>query len=167
MKSLIVFFSHRGENYNVGYLKEGNAEHIAHVIQQVTGGDVLELIPLLPYPEDYDACTKRALKELQNKERPDYRMERVDMAKYDTIFLCYPNWWGTYPMVVAKFLEDHDFQGKKIKPMCTHEGSGMGRSETDLKKALPSAQVLPGLAIKGTEAHRSDTRIREWCLDPK
>ena len=42
MKSLIIFFSHRGENYSVGYIKEGNVEHIAKVIKELTNADIYE-----------------------------------------------------------------------------------------------------------------------------
>ena len=37
-------------------------------------------------------------------------------------------------MAVCTFLEKYDFTGKIIKPFCTHEGSGMGSSEKDIKK---------------------------------
>ena len=53
MKSLIVFFSHRGENHNVGYIKEGNVEHIAKVIKNITDADIYEIIPEVPYSENY------------------------------------------------------------------------------------------------------------------
>ena len=58
------------------------------------------------------------------------------MDSYDVIYIGYPNWWGTMPMAVFTFLESYDFSGKTIIPYCTHEGSGMGSSERDIKKAL-------------------------------
>ena len=41
---------------------------------------------------------------------------------------------GTMPMPVWSFLEGKDFTDKKILPFCTHEGSGLGKSESDIKK---------------------------------
>jgi flavodoxin len=38
------------------------------------------------------------------------------------------------PMAVFTFLESYDFSGKTIVPYCTHEGSGLGSSERDIKK---------------------------------
>ena len=71
------------------------------------------------------------------------------MDSYGIIYIGPPNWWGTMPMAVFTFLEAYDFSGKTLVPFCTHEGSGMGKSEQDVKKACPQAAVLPGLAIRG------------------
>ena len=54
------------------------------------------------------------------------------------------------PMPVWTFLEKYDFSGKTIMPLCTHEGSGMGHSESDIKKICPAAKVEKGLAIRGS-----------------
>ena len=162
MKSLVVYYSRRGENYNVGNINEGNAEHIAKVIQKITGADIYELEPVKEYSKDYMRCTEEAKDELRNQERPEFKNPISSIAEYDTIYLCYPNWWGTFPRIVATFLERYDFSGKTIKPMCTHEGSDMGRSESELKSTLSTSTIKPGLAIKGTNAHNSDKRIEEW-----
>ena len=44
----------------------------------------------------------------------------------------------------------------------THGGSGMGRSEEDLKNAEPEAKILDGLAIYGSRAKNSDNTIKEF-----
>ncbi len=44
----------------------------------------------------------------------------------------------------------------------THEGSGMGSSERDISTLCPNAKLLPGLAIRGSDAGQSDKIIREW-----
>ena len=165
MKSLVVYYSRRGENYAVGNIKEGNAEHIAKVIQRLTGADIFEIEPLKEYSKDYMACTEEAMAELRAQARPEFNKPLSSLDEYDTIYLCYPNWWGTYPRVVATFLEKYDFNGKVIKPMCTHEGSGMGSSERELKQMLPNATIKSGLAIKGTNAHASDSQIERWIKE--
>ena len=38
------------------------------------------------------------------------------------------------PMPVWTFLKGKDFTNKKVLPFCTHEGSGLGKSESDIKK---------------------------------
>ena len=165
MKSLVVFFSRRGENYAVGNIKEGNAEHIAKVIQKITNSDIYEIEPVREYSKDYKRCTEEAKDELRNQSRPDFKNPILTVNEYETIYLCYPNWWGTYPRVVATFLEKYDFSGKTIKPMCTHEGSGMGSSERELKQTLPNAIIKSGLAIKGTNSHLSDSQIEKWICE--
>lgn len=65
-------------------------------------------------------------------------------------------------MAVFTFLESYDFSGKTIVPYCTHEGSGLGSIERDIKKLCPTAKVLPGLAIKGSTVARADNEVVNW-----
>lgn len=74
----------------------------------------------------------------------------------------YPNYWGTMPMPMFTVLEQINFEGKTVRPVCTHEGSGMGRSEADLKKCCPGAVIKKGLAIQGSSAGRCDTALKNW-----
>ena len=65
------------------------------------------------------------------------------------------------PMAVWTFLEKYSFEGKRILPFCTHEGSGVSRSLSDLKKLCPGARLLPALAIEGHKVGESEELIRE------
>ena len=66
------------------------------------------------------------------------------------------------PMPVFTFLERFDFTGKTIYPFCTHEGSGLGHSESDIRRMCPAANVEKGLAIRGGSAGTAESAIREW-----
>ena len=48
--SLVVFFSHAGENYNVGVVEEGNTAKLAKVIAEQSGADLFEIVPVVDYP---------------------------------------------------------------------------------------------------------------------
>ena len=85
------------------------------------------------------------------------------MAKYDTVFVCFPNWCGTAPMCVFTFLEQYDLTGKKIAPLCTNEGSGLANSEEDLRQCCKGAEVLPGLSVRGHQAKDSAEVIANWA----
>ena len=65
-------------------------------------------------------------------------------------------------MPVCTFLESYDFSGKTIIPFCTHEGSGMGHSEGDIKKLCPGAKVEKGLSIRGGSVNRAEKDIENW-----
>jgi flavodoxin len=81
---------------------------------------------------------------------------------HSDLYIGYLIWYGTMPMAVFSFLESYDFSGKTIIPYCTHEGSGMGSSERDIKKLCPNAKVLSGLAIRGGSVDRADKDIANW-----
>ena len=66
------------------------------------------------------------------------------------------------PMPVWTFLEHYDFSGKEILPLCTHEGSALGRSVSDIRKLCPGAEVEAGLAIRGGNVEQADDQIRKW-----
>lgn len=86
----------------------------------------------------------------------------VWIMSVDTIILGYPNWWGTMPMPVFTFLEQYDLRGKTILPFCTHEGSGMGHSEADIKALCADAKVGKGLAITGNKVNQAKKDIENW-----
>jgi len=158
-KKLVVYFSHKGENYSKGKivnLEKGNTEIVVEIISTITTDE--------KYPIKYDDCIEIAKKELRENSRPKLK-DDIDIKEYDTIFMGYPNWWGTMPMPVWTFLEEKDFTNKKVLPFCTHEGSGLGKSESDIKKLIGGAEVLKGLAINGSEVNNSEKQIKKWLED--
>ena len=164
-KSLIAYFSRKGNNYvngSIVNLPIGNTEVIAKKIQKLTGSDFLQIKTVKSYPDDYTETTNVAQEEKRKNARPELVEKVNDMDSYDVIYIGYPNWWGTMPMAVFTFLEAYDFSGKNIAPYCTHEGSGMGSSERDIKKVCPHSKVLPGLAITGGSVDRSDKDVENW-----
>jgi flavodoxin len=66
------------------------------------------------------------------------------------------------PMPVFTFLEEYVLSGKKIDPFCTHEGSGLGRSVTDIKTVCPQSTVLDGLAIRGGDVKNAQEEVFGW-----
>jgi flavodoxin len=66
------------------------------------------------------------------------------------------------PAPVKTFLSEYDFSGKTIVPFCTHEGSGLGRSVTDISKLCPKSTVLDGVAIRGMDVKIAQKKIAEW-----
>ena len=165
MAKLIAFFSRRDENYVSGEMKElkiGNTELAASVIKKLTGADEFQIIPVKAYSRSYNECIAEAQADQKRKARPELASWLPSIEQYDTIYLGYPNYWGTMPMAVMTFLEHYDFAGKIIKPFCTHEGSGFGGSEKDIKKLCPGALVEKGLAIRGGTAEQSVKDIQKW-----
>lgn len=167
-KTLIAYYSRKGQNYVAGAIKNlsvGNTEVAAKKIQEITGGDLFEIDTVKAYPIDYTETTNVAMEEKRGNTRPELTATVDNMNDYDVIYLGYPNWWNTFPMAVFTFLESYDFSGKSIIPFCTHEGSGLGNSERDIKKLCPKANVSYGLAIRGSNVNRADNEIKNWMKD--
>ncbi len=166
MPALIAYFSRAGENYFSGALRRvpvGNTEVAAGLLQKLTGADMLKIEPLQPYSEDYNECIAQAQEDQRRDARPELKANPDSLAQYDTIYLGYPNYWGTMPMPVFTFLEHYDFAGKRIYPFCTHEGSGLGHSEADIRRLCPGAEVEKGLAIRGGGVQDAADALRNWC----
>lgn len=164
-KGLIAYFSRKGNNYAGGRIVDlpvGNTEVAATMIQTLTGSDMFKIDTVEAYPPDYNETTEIAQRELRQSARPVLTGQVDSMDDYNVIFLGYPNWWGTMPMAVCTFLESYEFSGKTIIPFCTHEGSGMGHSESDIKKLCPGAKVLKGLSIKGGSVQGAGKEIAAW-----
>ena len=166
-KKLVVYFSHKGENYSKGKivnLEKGNTEIAAEMISNILNADIFEIVAEKEYPFNYNECIEIAKKELRENSKIKLKQD-IDIKEYNIIFVGYPNWWGTMPMPVWTFLEGKDFTNKKILPFCTHEGSGLGKSESDVKKIVSGAEVLKGLAINGSEVNNSEKQIKKWLED--
>ena len=165
-KTLIVYYSRQGENFMPGgiqVLEKGNTAWAAEYIRNAVEGDLFEIDTVKPYAENYRACCTEAAAEAKANARPEIKGFVEDISGYDTIFVCFPNWCGTAPMCVFTFLEHYDLTGKKIIPLCTNEGSGMGHSEEDIRRSCPGAEVRPGLSVRGHLAASSQDEIASWA----
>ena len=165
MKALIAFYSRAGENYFGGAYRRisvGNTEQAARMLAAVTGADTLRIEQVQPYSEDYKACVAEAREDWQCGARPALVDLPESLDGYDEIYLGYPNYCGTMPMAVYTFLEHYDFTGKTILPFCTHEGSGLGHSEADIRRLCHGAKVGKGLAIHGTAVCREERALEAW-----
>ena len=140
----------------------GNSRTLAGYAKDITGGDICEIVPAQPYPSQYRATTQQAREELDNNYLPEIKNQINNLSSYDAIILVYPNWWGTIPQIVKRFLQDNDFSGKTIAPICTHEGSRMGRSLTDIRALCPNSTITEGLDVRGGSVGSARNTVRDW-----
>ena len=167
-KTLIAFFSRADENYFGGamrYVKTGNTEIVVSGMKDMITADSFKIEMKDPYSPVYMTCIEEAKKDLKENARPELTSYPDSIDDYDTVILAYPNYWGTIPMAVFTFLEKYDFSGKTILPLCTNEGSGMGHSESDIKKLVPGAAVKKGLAIIGSKAADASGAVKKWLSE--
>ena len=165
---LVAYFSRADENYSVGTVEVGNTQILAEYIADEVGADSFHIETVTPYPKDYDDCCDVAKQELADKARPEIQGGVDKMEQYDIVFLGYPIWWGDMPMAVYTFMESYDWSDKVVIPFCTHEGSGLSGTDSNIKDAT-GAQVLTAIDMRGTTAQElsDDTKqtVRDWLDD--
>jgi flavodoxin len=140
----------------------GNTREIANQIHKIVGGDLFEIVTVSEYPRDYDETVKQARKELETRCRPELASEVEDIESYGLVFIGYPNWCYTIPAPVASFLSKCDSTEKIIAPFCTHGGDRLGESVEDIAKLCKRSLVLEGLAIRGSEVKKAQSKVSEW-----
>ena len=164
-KTLIAYFSHAGQNYSHGGIRNlpvGNTEVVAKKIHALIDSDLFYIDTVQKYPDDHMQKIEIAKREYNENARPALTAYVENMDEYDTVIVAFPNWWTTMPMAMFTFLESYDFSGKKLCPLITHGGSGFSNSLKDIKRLCPGANITEGLAINGDNAATCDRDVEKW-----
>ena len=161
-KSIVIFFSHAGDNYSVGNIEVGNTKIVADYISEIAGAEQFEIVTHKYDGMAYTPLIELAKKEAANGELPPYEGTAPDLSQYDTVFIGGPVWWGTYPQVMFTLFRDINLDGKTVIPFTTHEGSGLASCVDDVKKAFPKASVQKGFSIYGHEVRTGKAKVEKW-----
>ncbi len=171
---LIAYFSHGGENLiddkvvNIGM--EGNTAKAAKILEKqlIDGGfaaDLYEISPLEPYSFFYTMVANQAREEKEKSSYPKLVLGPKNFNDYDTIFLGYPNWWGSCPRLINSFLKEHDFKGKLVIPFVTHGGQLFLYSLEDIQHEIPGVKVKEGFAIYANYMENAPLIIKNWIAE--
>jgi flavodoxin len=161
-KSIVIFFSHAGDNYSVGNIEVGNTKIVADYISEITGADQFEIVTHKYDGMAYNPLIKLAQQEADNGELPPYEGAAPDLTQYDTVFIGGPVWWGTYPQVMFTLFRDINLDGKTVIPFTTHEGSGLANCVSDVRAAFPGATVKGQFSIYGHEVRSGRAKVEKW-----
>ena len=161
-KSIVIFFSHAGDNYAVGNIEVGNTKIVADYISEITGADQFEIVTHKYDGMAYTPLIELAKEEANKGELPPYEGSAPDLSQYDTVFIGGPVWWGTYPQVMFTLFRDINLDGKTVIPFTTHEGSGLASCVSDVKKAFTKAKVTGGFSIYGHEVRTGRAKVEKW-----
>ena len=152
-KSIVVYFS-----------ASGNTKAAAEKIAELTGSDLMEIVPEEKYTEAdlnwHDGESRTSVEKDAASIRPAIKPDTKNLADYDTVFLGYPIWWGTAPKVLWNFVEKHDFTGKTVLPFCTTHSSSEGESGRTLQKLSGNKGTWKD--AKRFPEHPSDSDISSW-----
>ena len=154
-KELIVYFS---------WSSSGNTEKMAEYIREQTGGDLLRLEPRNPYPTDYNATGGIAKAERDENARPEIANLPDSISEYDTVFVGYPIWWHTAPMMIGTFLESFDLNGVEIYPFtqsASMDTEQFANSMEFVRENAVGANVHDGLFVSADDADG----IQEYLME--
>ena len=144
------------------YSWSGNTKALAEEIHKQVGGDLYPIVPSTPYSETYAVTVAKAKQEQLSNARPAIKTMIPNVDQYDMVLLGYPNWWGSYPMMIATFAEKYNLDGKKIAPFFTHGGGGEQRCASDLRRLLPKADIQESLCLSGYSAGSAQGEVSTW-----
>ena len=136
-KTLIVYLS-----------RTNNTKAVAEIIHSELSGDLVALELENPYPENYKAIVKQVAEENETSFLPPLKT-KINIDKYDTVFLGFPTWGMRLPPPMKSFLHQYDLSGKTIIPFNTHAGYGVGSGFKTVKELCKGCSILEGFAIKG------------------
>lgn len=153
MKILIAYYS-----------RTGNTKFVAEEIQKAVGGDLVEIVPEKAYSDSYVVAIAQAKIDKMKNARPALSTPAVNVAEYDLIFLGYPNWWGSYPMLIASFADNNGLNGKHLAPFFTNGGGGLQNCEKDLQAYLPQADFEKCLVLNSKKGLQDKVaEIAAWA----
>ena len=150
MKKLIAYFS-----------ASGVTAKAAKTLAKIIGADLFEIVPAEPYTEadlDWMNPESRSSIEMADVEsRPEIKNKLQNAADYDVIFLGFPIWWYVAPTIINGFLEQYDFEGKRVILFATSGGSGFGKTLSKLRYST-AAEITEGKIFNDLD----DTAIASW-----
>ncbi|MBT8314275.1 MAG: flavodoxin [Maribacter sp.] len=170
----------KSENILIVFLsRTNNTKAVAELIQNKVGGDLVAVELENPYPENYNAIVKQVAHENETGFLPPLKT-KVDMSRYNTIFLGFPTWGMQLPPPMKSFLHKNNLSGKTVIPFNTHGGYGVGSSFKAVKELCPYSNVLNGftieggserdgiyLAIKGDRKNEAERQVEKWLGELK
>lgn len=135
-KSVVVYFS-----------QGGATKKLAEIFQKAKNADAVELKLVKPYPSTYDSTVAAVGVERESKLWPALEKAKVDLAKFDTVYLGYPIMFGSFAPPIYTFLDSNDLSGKVVVPFCTYGSGGRKASAAELKTLEPNANVTLAFGI--------------------
>lgn len=148
----------------VVYSYSGNTRRVAQILQDVTGGDLLEINTRRDYAGGMAVMAAQTRIERATGLLPGLDVELPDIESYDRILIGGPVWSYTVAAPLSRFLSDMDFTGKQIAPFWTDAGSP-GEYESSFNSQVRGGEVLAGLGLSGSSRLSDEEvirRLEEW-----
>lgn len=107
---------------------------------------------------NYSIPNNRPEVEKAENARPEIAQttyDKIDISEYDTVFIGYPIWWWTAPMIVGTFLEHYDLTGYGIYPFS--QSASMNTTQFDTSMGFVRGCAVGANVHDGLFARASST----------
>lgn len=152
-KRLVAYFS-----------ASGTTRKVAEMIASAADADMYEIVPKQPYSKAdlnwMDKKSRSSVEMSDKKYRPEIADANAHIDEYDEIILGFPIWWYVAPTIINTFLEAYNLDGKKIVPLATSGGSGMGNTNKELAPSCKGATLEEG---KRFDANVGEKELADWA----
>lgn len=149
----------------VYYSQNGATAKVAQEIASQLGIDTLRIDVVEPYGGSFEETIARCQKDMANGIVPQLSKMEKDIAAYDTIFLGYPIWFGTYAPPVSSLIKTGLLANKVIVPFCTFGSGGLEASINQLKRELPEATVMNGYGVRNARVDKAPAEITRFLIE--
>lgn len=147
--------------------RTATTESVSNEIAKDLNCDIVEVEPVQPYDEDYNAMLNRAYDELDdiaNGNYPAIKNVNVNLAQYDNIFIGYPIWHGHMATPMQTFMYENSaaLAGKVISLFATSGSSPITTSVSEARSLCPSATFTETLHLSRTTLPQMESRVASW-----
>ena len=144
------------------YSQTSNTKVLAQEIAKRLNADIEEITLEEPYDTAFQATIDRCKADREKGILPEIKPLKLNVADYDTIFLGYPIWFGTYAPPIASLLEKVDLSGKWVMPFCTFGSGGLESSVKDLTEKQPDAKIMPGYGVRAARMDAVPKEVEQY-----
>ena len=148
-------------NAVIFYSQTGTTKKVAEEFARQLGVETIELKMVADYPSTYDSTIAAVRGERENKKWPALINAKLDLSKYDTLYVGAPIMFGFYAPPMYTFLDSNDLGGKVVVPFCTYGSGGRLASAAELKALEPNARVVLSYGISNRRANNPDVNVAE------
>lgn len=147
------------------YSQTGTTKQVADEIQRQLGADIDSIVPVESYGYDYDTTIERWRKEREDSVKVAIKPLTRNVNEYDTVFLGFPIWGGTYASPVSTWLSDNKLEGKTIITFATFGSGGIEPATSAVMEEEPASTVVEGYGVRSTRIAKAHDEIKRWLIE--
>ena len=157
--------SQEGKSLVLYYSQTGATKAVAEELQKQLGCDIDSIVAVNPYDGDYGQTIARWMQEKKDSVKVEIKPLNVNLDEYDTIFLGFPIWGGTYALPMASFLADNKLDDKNVVTFATFGSGGIEKATLDVSVALPGANVKEGYGVRNARVDKAPQEIKRFLVE--